>query len=267
MGILCFLLDMFILQSVLFYKQEEAKMCILNPHFIYVIRGKARGDVTMPRPDLLLGPIPWFEAVYTLIIMSSCFIIYIKTKELYELTTHTGIRYFRNAFLFLGIAYFLRFLTPIFRTQPFSPTIFFSKGFFLVSYVSSVAVLSLLWSVLWKKYHKGFFDRMIFLHAIAVAIALVNFVFRVKLFVILFNTFLVLLAAILSYYYRKSDRKSGFSQFHFVYLLLFIFWILNFAARFYFRSISTAAGLTLHTLSTALFLIILYRVLKITHVE
>ena len=46
-----------------------------------------------------------FELVYTVIAVIFCMAIYFKTKESYELTKYEGIKYFRDAFLFLGLSY------------------------------------------------------------------------------------------------------------------------------------------------------------------
>jgi hypothetical protein len=58
-----------------------------------------------PNPEFLI-----LETVFTLVALVLGLLIYFKTKESYELTKHPGIRYFRDAFLFLGLSYLLRFL-------------------------------------------------------------------------------------------------------------------------------------------------------------
>lgn len=50
------------------------------------------------------------EILFTIIAVVFCFVIYFKTRESYELTKYEGIRYFREAFLCLGLSYVLRFL-------------------------------------------------------------------------------------------------------------------------------------------------------------
>jgi len=52
----------------------------------------------------------WVDAIYTFIIILVCGIIYAKTRELYALTGHKGIHYFRNVFLFFALSYFFSFL-------------------------------------------------------------------------------------------------------------------------------------------------------------
>ena len=50
------------------------------------------------------------EIIYTLLIVVLCFLVYFRTKNIFDLTKHRGIQYFRNAFLFFGLAYSARLL-------------------------------------------------------------------------------------------------------------------------------------------------------------
>ena len=49
------------------------------------------------------------ELIYSFVIILCSLLIYFETKELYELSSHKGIKYFRRSFLFFGIAYFVRY--------------------------------------------------------------------------------------------------------------------------------------------------------------
>ena len=51
-----------------------------------------------------------FRFFYSAIIVFICFIIVMKTDRLFKISSHQGIRYFRNAFLFYGIAFALRYV-------------------------------------------------------------------------------------------------------------------------------------------------------------
>src|SRR3989339_145081 len=48
------------------------------------------------------------EILYSFVIIVCSLMIYFGTKELYELSSHKGIKYFRLSFLFFAIAYFFR---------------------------------------------------------------------------------------------------------------------------------------------------------------
>jgi len=68
----------------------------------------------MPPPLFLINPNFLIELVYSVILTISCLIIYFKTSEIYKLTSHKGIKYFRMTFLFFAASYFLRFFTKMF---------------------------------------------------------------------------------------------------------------------------------------------------------
>jgi len=47
---------------------------------------------------------------YLLVVGLICTIIVLKSHKLFKLSMHQGIRYFRNAFLFFGIGFILRYI-------------------------------------------------------------------------------------------------------------------------------------------------------------
>ena len=57
-----------------------------------------------PGIGFLKGPDLWVELTFATIIVVASLIIYLRTKELYELSEHKGIKYFRNTFLFFALA-------------------------------------------------------------------------------------------------------------------------------------------------------------------
>ena len=48
------------------------------------------------------------ELIYSFVIILCSLMVYFGTKELYELSSYKGIKYFREAFLFFAIAYAFR---------------------------------------------------------------------------------------------------------------------------------------------------------------
>ena len=48
------------------------------------------------------------ELIYSFVIIVSSLMIYYSTKEMYELSSYKGIKYFRQAFLLFAIAYFFK---------------------------------------------------------------------------------------------------------------------------------------------------------------
>ena len=213
------------------------------------------------------------ELAYSLTIFSLCLIIYLKTKEVYELTANRGIRYFRNAFLFLGLAYLVRFL---FRALALSGVVFdvgiydfrainelrilmISSGF-LVAYFSSLSILYLALSLVWRRLKdETRYDALVHITAIALPfswLALHSPVLLLGFQLILF-AFLVISAFI---NYQSSEAKKPFiSQIYIVYFLIFIFWILNLAITL---RLLPELILPLYFASTAVMAYIAWRVLR-----
>lgn len=48
------------------------------------------------------------EIIYSFVIIVCSLMIYFGTREIYRLSQHKGIKYFRTAFLFFAFAYFSR---------------------------------------------------------------------------------------------------------------------------------------------------------------
>ncbi len=205
----------------------------------------------------------WMELIYSLIIVISCSVIYIKTKELYELTSHKGIKYFRNAFLFFGIAYLSRMILRLFIIidGPEPINIFlFNLGYFIFLYAGLMAGFYLIYSSVWKKFNDP--EKLgWFFHPIALTITAIFIIFLFGPLTLLILAIIFLTAAILAYKRKKSLKRDSFNKVHIIYMLLFISLILNAIAHFIII-ISLYASILLYLISSVLFLVILYRVTK-----
>ncbi len=128
------------------------------------------------------------ELGYTLIVVFLCFMIYFKTIEIYDLTKHEGINYFRITFLFFGLAYIFRFLDILFMlvTVTFDTHsligIFriFPVSLVLNGYFSTLAILSLTYSIIWKKLNIK--HTLLLFNAIAILISGIAFISRSPVF-------------------------------------------------------------------------------------
>ena len=85
--------------------------------------------------------------------------IYFGTKEIYDLSSYKGIKYFRQAFLFFAIAYFFRFLIEFvvisFNTNEIFeiyPIVLGYFALFIFMYLSSISIFYLIYSISWKKW-------------------------------------------------------------------------------------------------------------------
>lgn len=236
-----------------------------------ILRATGR-TITENVPKGLLKRIPELQTVgfgtellYAFVIIAVSLIIYFSTKELYELSKHKGIKYFRLAFLYFAIAYFFRtfilFLVRylnIGRILDFSPRLFGPITMFIFMYASTMAILYLLYSLIHKKLGE---NKLTLFHIIAIAISAVT-VFTRNVGILLWIQALLLIFIITIGYqsYKKSDKNKSL---YIIYILLFIFWMLNILDIIipdFFR----LTKLFIYLVSVLLFLIIQHKVSRKT---
>jgi len=200
------------------------------------------------------------ELIYTLVILTLCLIIYFKTKELYELSEHEGIRFFRYTFLLFGLSYVFRFVLHIIMIT------FFSNGFYLprnfvgpisivpVSYLSTLALFFLVYSLIWRKIEKRKF--LIFSNSIALVFSLVAFLTRSNQIISVLQVSLIVFIIIVLL------LKKKFSQTKLLYLLIVIFWVINLLLLGPKRMLAPEIDIFLKIISIGLFSIICLKVIK-----
>ncbi|MBW3002344.1 hypothetical protein KY338_04235 [Candidatus Woesearchaeota archaeon] len=217
-------------------------------------------------PPMFHNPI-WFatELIYTLIVLFLCFLIYFKTKEIYDLTKHKGISYFRNTFLFFGLAYVFRFIFSLIRmTDRWIGTIYIPRGAMMpimilfTAYFSTMALLFLIYSTIWKRFSSRdfFIAANILAVLIAVAAALSPPIFLIT------QAVLLVVAIVLSLVLRS--KKAKFSRTALLYFLMFAFWIISLILVVPGRVLGFEIRIALEVISIALFGIIYYKVSKWT---
>lgn len=209
------------------------------------------------------------EVAYFVVVVVLCMIIYFKTREIYDLTKYKGLFYFRNTFLFFAIAYFFRMLQSLYlisaRTTdflPFSPLLYFNPiVLFLTAYFSSMAILSLTYSTMWKRVETKAVNQDYVLNFIAIGIALITLVTGKFVFLAAVQLLMVLLAVALAYIDHKT-REMFLSKLHVTYIFLFVFWVTSLLvlARIAFLSLEFRA--LLYAISIIVLLSIAYRVVK-----
>jgi hypothetical protein len=181
-------------------------------------------------PFHLMDPTRLFmELGYTLIVVLLCFLIYYKTREIYDLTKHEGIKYFRMTFLFFGFAFFFRFLSIFFMLMGVTFDIYLSRQIIRVfplvfnGYFSTMAILSLVYSIIWKQLQ----IKHIFLIAngIAIAISGIAFFSRSSYLLTLSQAGLMIITLLFAFYVYGKSRKV--SRLFILYILLFVFWLAN----------------------------------------
>ncbi len=169
------------------------------------------------------------EIIYTIVILVVCFLIYQKTKESYDLTKHRGIKYFRQAFLFLGLSYAFRLFFSLMMLSNIAFDFFIPRRELIplliipFGYLSTMAIFYLALSPLWKKFDKK--HILLFGHGIAVLLAVISFITRSHIILLYLQSFLLLVAVILIFIMHKKSKKTYTLKV--LYILLFVFWLIN----------------------------------------
>lgn len=204
------------------------------------------------------------EIIYAFVIIICCLMIYFGTKELYKLSSHKGIRYFRLSFLFFALAFFFRSFVKITflliknpRTMIFPLEIFQGITTVLFIYFSTMAIFYLIHSMLWKKLNK--FPKAIYLfHALAIITAIITIIFYNNILVYaLINTILLLSIIIIITFVNKNEKKNLLKV---VYILLSVFLFFNIIDILIPEFFQTFQ-LFIYLVSVIIFLWILYKVL------
>jgi len=214
--------------------------------------------------DQLLSISVGMEVIYSFVIILCSLMVYFGTKELYELTNHKGIKYFRLSFLFFAIAYFFRsfikFLIALFGVAAIRdiPQFIAPLTLFIFIYASSMAVFYLFYSVICKKWE----NKSYLFHIFAIVISLVILLSDDASWIYLgINILLFLLLAIGVCIMHRNNKGKKKNNFFIVYILLFAFWLLN-VVDILIPTIIGSYQLTVYLISLGIFMLILFKVLK-----
>ncbi|MEK6918295.1 MAG: hypothetical protein AABW51_05090 [Nanoarchaeota archaeon] len=214
--------------------------------------------------SFIVGNKEIFKIIYAAIIVFTCLLIVLKTNKLFQLSSHSGIRYFRNAFFFYGIAFFARYflvltgvsdniIIPLFE-------FFIIMGGFFLTYSLLSKRLNL------KFYHSSFLNPIIFIfYLFAIILVLFDFILTTSNFMFLSQIVLFVITSSISYInYRESGSKNKFLKFYFsAMILILVAWLLNFFAFFLFDG-ERSILINVYILNLVFFLIFLYGIIKIT---
>lgn len=196
------------------------------------------------------------EIFFTIIVILSAILIYYKTKDLYKLSTHKGIKYFRKGFLFIGFGHILMLLNIIFRSQIFSSEFIDIKLFFGISTLFSLIGISFLFSSMYSKYIKEYY-----IYLFSPIVFSLAFFFQTKSFILIYSTILIISLGIVSFYKYKKSRKKHLSQIYVIYILVFSTWLISLLTRVFTNL--PFSGKTINIITNGLIsLYILYLVIK-----
>ena len=212
------------------------------------------------------------ELAYTLIVVFLCITIYYKTREIFDLTKHEGIKYFRITFLFFGLAHISRFISVLLKLIVITFDIYFPMHIFgiiplvFIGYFSTMAILSLTYSVLWNKLHISptfLKHTFILFNVIAAIISGIAFFTRSPSILVLAQAVLLIFTSIIVAYYIFSNLRK-ISGLHILYILFFLFWIVNLFALSPRKFIPFEIQTVFQIISIVLIGIIYYKVAKWT---
>lgn len=211
------------------------------------------------------------KIIYAVVVVLISTIIVLRTDKLFRLSSHNGIRYFRNAFFFYGIGFAIRFFigSPLIYGESFSKYGFLINPlfeFFLV-----MAGFFLLYSLLWKKFEKGkdypsslLNLRILPFYFMAFIIMFLDYLWETHYFMFVSQVVLFAIASMVSFSNLRGIRsKARFSRFYFLAMLLsFLAWTLNTISLLLNWNI--ALLINVYVLNSFVFLLILFGVIKIT---
>ena len=211
------------------------------------------------------------ELIYSFVIIVSSLMIYYSTKEMYELSSYRGIKYFRQSFLLFAIAYlfksFIKVLLVYFgasRILDINTRYIGSLTLFLFMFFGSLAVFYLVYSLMYKKWNGNSYSLLGVFYVISLLISFIIINTR-EIGVFIGASLFILAIAIFGLYitHKQSKEKKKKSNMLIIYTLLFIFWILN-IINVLIQINSDFYQISLYLASIGIFLTILYKVLKKT---
>ncbi len=214
------------------------------------------------------------KIIYALIITIICFFIVIKTNKLFKISSHQGIRYLRNAFLFYGMAFIVRYFFGVLHFHNSLGNIY---SFLIKVFFESFIIMAgffLLYSLLWKKLRSkanfsSLFNKEIALfYGMTFVFVFLDFIWHTGAFMFISQIILFLCALIISFTnYKNNGKRHKFLKFYFMAMLLsFTAWILNALAALYFDW-DKGIMMGIYGINVIFFLLFLYGIIKVTKIK
>jgi hypothetical protein len=185
----------------------------------------------------ILGHAAFVEWVFGLIVIATCFIIFFKTREFYELSVkHSGIKYFRRVFLYLGFTYIIRLLltvVSIFPEEIFSINIY-AIIFSSAVYTSALSFFNLMLMFFWEKLGDTFFANSIVIHVVSAIFAGVSISQTYPFLLAIFQLGILIALAIMTIETKMKKRKENSLPMMFLlYSMVFGHWVLVSVLQFF----------------------------------
>jgi len=199
------------------------------------------------------------KIIFSLAIVLACFIIVLRTHRLFKLASHEGIRYFRNVFMFFGLAFLFRYFSS------FSAYFLISYEFFLMS-----ACFFLFYSLTWKRFRgenktSSLFNfRIIIFYLMALIISLLDFFWGVYHFAFIAQIIIFGFAGGIIFERSNSSEKGRFLNLYFLVISLNLFARITNLAISLIWHWNTIGVIIIYLLDAAVFFLFLYGVIKAT---
>jgi hypothetical protein len=211
------------------------------------------------------------KIVYALVICAICVVVVLKTNRLFKLSDYQGLRYFRNAFFFYGLAFGIRyFLGPVLEIlgHPLGgPTMITALFEFFVVLAGFFLFYSFIWKYVEKRknYHSLFNLRVGIFYLVSILIVFLNYSLNTELFMYFSQIALFLVMVVLSYQnYLVRGRENKFSKYYFFTIILgLLVWILN-TVQIYVLSENGVAQIYVPIINVIFFLLFLYGAINIS---
>lgn len=210
-----------------------------------------------------------FKLVYSLIVVAICLLIVFRSNKFFKLSLHNGIRYFRNAFLFFAVGFFIRYIVKFIIPENYFPhynTIITSLfEFFLIT-----GGFFLLYSLMWGKFEvkKGSRSsllnfRIAIFYILSIIIVLLDYLWNTIYFMFALQIIIFLYASIVSFTKINKNKQRQFPKLYFIAMLLaFSAWTLN--ALVILLGLGLSSVINIYLLNLIFFFLFLYGVVKVT---
>ena len=204
-----------------------------------------------------------FRFFYSGLIAFICLVIVLKTDRLFRISSHQGIRYFRNAFFFYGVAFVFRYIL--------GNPIYFNPMKIIFEFFMIMGGFCLFYSLIWKRFENpkdssSLFNRKILIfYLLAIILVVLDYLWGGYYFMFGSQIILFFFASIISYNnYKKKKKERKFLKLYFVIMLLnFIAWSLNFIFSLLLDSRLRWVA-NIYVINVVVFLIFLYGVMRLT---
>ena len=208
------------------------------------------------------------DLIYSFVIIVCSLMIYHATKEMYELSSYKGIKYFRQSFLFFAIAYFFRSFIKLLlvysgasRILDINIRYIGTITLFIFMIFGSLAIFYLVYSLMWKKWNNKAGALLSLFYALSIILSFIIITTR-EIWIFIIVSIMILTIAIFGLYitHKQSRDKNKKSNMHIVYTLLFVFWILNIIDLLV--KFTLIYQILIYLASIGIFISILYKVIK-----